>query len=90
MLKMKENETINNFSGKISSIMEKFKSLGSRLDEEVAEEDVREEVLVEENEDVEGAQFKVIRAGLDAMSVEKKVTLQGSVLNGRMTTMKPT
>ncbi|GJU86550.1 zinc finger, CCHC-type containing protein [Tanacetum coccineum] len=36
MLKMKENETINEFSGKIGSIMAKFKSLGSRLDEEVA------------------------------------------------------
>ncbi|GJW25380.1 hypothetical protein Tco_0039191 [Tanacetum coccineum] len=36
MLKMKENETINDFSGKIGSIMAKFKSLGSRLDEEVA------------------------------------------------------
>ncbi|GJR15533.1 hypothetical protein Tco_0798185 [Tanacetum coccineum] len=36
MLKMKENETINEFSGKIGSIMAKFKSLDSRLDEEVA------------------------------------------------------
>ncbi|GKE48351.1 hypothetical protein Tco_1479609 [Tanacetum coccineum] len=36
MLKMKENETINEFSGKIGGIMEKFKSLGSSLDEEVA------------------------------------------------------
>lgn len=34
-LKMKEDETINNFSGKISGIAEKFKSLGTRLDEEV-------------------------------------------------------
>ncbi|GJY99209.1 zinc finger, CCHC-type containing protein [Tanacetum coccineum] len=32
---MKENETINDFSGKIGGIMAKFKSLGSRLDEEV-------------------------------------------------------
>ncbi|GKB61428.1 zinc finger, CCHC-type containing protein [Tanacetum coccineum] len=36
MLKMKENETINEFSGKIGGIMEKFKILGSSLDEEVA------------------------------------------------------
>ena len=34
-LKMKEDESINDFSGKISGIVEKFKSLGSRLDEEV-------------------------------------------------------
>ncbi|GKD66774.1 zinc finger, CCHC-type containing protein, partial [Tanacetum coccineum] len=36
MLKMKENETINDFSCDIGSIMAMFKSLGSRLDEEVA------------------------------------------------------
>ena len=31
---MKETETIDEFSGTISSIVEKFKSLGSCLDEE--------------------------------------------------------
>ena len=36
MLKIKENKTINEFSGKIGGIKAKFKSLGSRLDEEVA------------------------------------------------------
>ncbi|XP_023742436.1 uncharacterized protein LOC111890561 [Lactuca sativa] len=35
MLKMKENESINDFSGKISGIVAKFKSLGSTLEEEV-------------------------------------------------------
>ncbi|KAJ9541475.1 hypothetical protein OSB04_027981 [Centaurea solstitialis] len=35
MLRMKENETINEFSGKISGIVAKFKSLGSSLEEEV-------------------------------------------------------
>ncbi|KAK9070857.1 hypothetical protein SSX86_009425 [Deinandra increscens subsp. villosa] len=35
MLRMKENETINDLEGKISGIMAKFKSLGSSLDEEV-------------------------------------------------------
>ncbi|GKD07789.1 zinc finger, CCHC-type containing protein [Tanacetum coccineum] len=33
---IRENETINEFSGKIGGIMAKFKSLGSSLDEEVA------------------------------------------------------
>ncbi|XP_071687040.1 uncharacterized protein [Rutidosis leptorrhynchoides] len=35
MLKMKDNESINDFSGKINSIVAKFKSLGSTLEEEV-------------------------------------------------------
>ncbi|KAJ9566788.1 hypothetical protein OSB04_002754 [Centaurea solstitialis] len=35
MLRMKENQTINEFSGKISGIVAKFKSLGSSLEEEV-------------------------------------------------------
>ncbi|XP_071699570.1 uncharacterized protein [Rutidosis leptorrhynchoides] len=35
MLKMKENETMNDFSGKISAIVAKFKSLGSNLEDEV-------------------------------------------------------
>ncbi|XP_071708518.1 uncharacterized protein [Rutidosis leptorrhynchoides] len=35
MLRMKENESINDFSGKINSIVAKFKSLGSTLEEEV-------------------------------------------------------
>ncbi|XP_071687108.1 uncharacterized protein [Rutidosis leptorrhynchoides] len=35
MLKMKENESMNDFSGKISGIVAKFKSLGSNLEEEV-------------------------------------------------------
>ena len=35
MLKMRENETINDFSGKISGIVAKFKSLGSNLEDEV-------------------------------------------------------
>ncbi|KAL4577977.1 hypothetical protein LXL04_014092 [Taraxacum kok-saghyz] len=35
-LKMKDNETINDFSGKLGAIVEKFKSLGSYLDEEMA------------------------------------------------------
>ncbi|KAL7611964.1 hypothetical protein Lser_V15G04969 [Lactuca serriola] len=35
MLKMKDNESINDFSGKISGIVVKFKSLGSTLEEEV-------------------------------------------------------
>nr|KAJ0224925.1 hypothetical protein LSAT_V11C100001310 [Lactuca sativa] len=35
MLKMKDNESINDFSGKISGIVAKFKSLGSTLEEEV-------------------------------------------------------
>nr|GEW41706.1 zinc finger, CCHC-type [Tanacetum cinerariifolium]GFB29056.1 zinc finger, CCHC-type [Tanacetum cinerariifolium] len=60
MLKMKENDTINDFSGKVGSVMAKFKSLGSMLYEEVVAE---EEVLVEEKEDVEGAWVKVTRAG---------------------------
>ncbi|KAK9073456.1 hypothetical protein SSX86_007780 [Deinandra increscens subsp. villosa] len=34
-LKMKETESINDYSAKISGIVEKFKSLGSTLDEEV-------------------------------------------------------
>nr|GFA63872.1 zinc finger, CCHC-type [Tanacetum cinerariifolium] len=55
MLKMKENDTINDFSGKVGSVMAKFKSLGSMLYEEVVAE---EEVLVEEKEDVEGAWVK--------------------------------
>nr|GEW35783.1 zinc finger, CCHC-type [Tanacetum cinerariifolium] len=71
MLKMKENETINDFFGKIRGIMAKFKSLVSFLEEE----EVGEEDLVEEKGDVEEAQIKVTRAGLDAMSVEKKDTL---------------
>ncbi|KAL4582617.1 hypothetical protein LXL04_007174 [Taraxacum kok-saghyz] len=33
-LKMKDNETIDDFSGKLGAIVEKFKSLGSCLDEE--------------------------------------------------------
>ncbi|GJX96945.1 hypothetical protein Tco_0352743, partial [Tanacetum coccineum] len=45
------------------------------------EEEVGEEDFVEEKEDVEGAEVKVIRAGLDAMSVEYLDTLQESVLN---------
>ncbi|GKF02099.1 hypothetical protein Tco_0029022, partial [Tanacetum coccineum] len=53
------------------------------------EEEVGEEDFVEEKEDVEGAEVKVIRAGLDAMSVEYLDTLQESVLNGRITTMEP-
>ncbi|KAK9072217.1 hypothetical protein SSX86_008649 [Deinandra increscens subsp. villosa] len=35
MLKMKESETIDEFSGKISGIATKFKSLGSSLEDEV-------------------------------------------------------
>ena len=35
MLNMKENETINDFSGNISGIMANFKSLDSSLQEEV-------------------------------------------------------
>ncbi|KAL4555842.1 hypothetical protein LXL04_038472 [Taraxacum kok-saghyz] len=35
-LKMKDNETIDDFSGKLGAIVEKFKSLGSCLDEEMA------------------------------------------------------
>lgn len=35
LLKMKENETINDFSGKIGGIVAKFKSLGSSIDEEI-------------------------------------------------------
>ncbi|KAD4384837.1 hypothetical protein E3N88_25005 [Mikania micrantha] len=35
ILKMKENETINEFPGTISAVMAKFKSLGARLEEEV-------------------------------------------------------
>ncbi|KAL4564391.1 hypothetical protein LXL04_028455 [Taraxacum kok-saghyz] len=35
MLKMKDNESINDFSGKISVIVAKFKSLGSTLEDEV-------------------------------------------------------
>ncbi|XP_076959030.1 uncharacterized protein LOC143634982 [Bidens hawaiensis] len=35
MVKMKENETINDFSSKISAIVAKFKSLSSNLEEEV-------------------------------------------------------
>ena len=35
MLKMKDNESINDFSGKISGIVTKFKSLGSTLEDEV-------------------------------------------------------
>ncbi|KAK1435289.1 hypothetical protein QVD17_01050 [Tagetes erecta] len=35
MLKMKDNESINDFAGKMSTIIAKFKSLGSSLDEEV-------------------------------------------------------
>ncbi|KAK1412391.1 hypothetical protein QVD17_33607 [Tagetes erecta] len=34
-LKMKDNDTLNDFSGKISAIVAKFKTLGSNLDEEV-------------------------------------------------------
>ncbi|GJQ97198.1 hypothetical protein Tco_0608824 [Tanacetum coccineum] len=156
MLKMKENKMINDFSGKIGGIMAKFKSLDSRLDEEVSvrkllnsapkkylpivasieqyseietmsfeeamgrlkayeerlkshdekeeeqggllltssglleEEEVGKEVLVEEKEDVEEARVKVIRVDLYAMSVEHLDTSQGSVLNGKTTTMKPT
>ncbi|KAL4578289.1 hypothetical protein LXL04_014410 [Taraxacum kok-saghyz] len=33
---MKDNETIDDFSGKLGAIVEKFKSLGSCLDEEMA------------------------------------------------------
>nr|GEW18809.1 zinc finger, CCHC-type [Tanacetum cinerariifolium] len=36
------------------------------------EEEVRKEVLVEEKEDVEEVRFKVIRVGLDAMSIMEK------------------
>ncbi|GJS89530.1 hypothetical protein Tco_0772166 [Tanacetum coccineum] len=35
MLKMNDNESINDFAGKISGIVAKFKSLGSTLEEEV-------------------------------------------------------
>ncbi|KAL4575933.1 hypothetical protein LXL04_012020 [Taraxacum kok-saghyz] len=35
-LKMKDNETIDDFLGKLGTIVEKFKSLGSCLDEEMA------------------------------------------------------
>lgn len=35
LLKMKENETINDFSDKIGGIVAKFKSLGSSIDEEI-------------------------------------------------------
>ncbi|GJX38653.1 hypothetical protein Tco_0251956 [Tanacetum coccineum] len=35
MLKMNDNESINDFAGKISGIVAKFKSLGSSLEEEV-------------------------------------------------------
>ncbi|KAD4180014.1 hypothetical protein E3N88_28605 [Mikania micrantha] len=54
-LKMKENETINDFSIQVKGNME--------------EEDVVEEEPVDVKEDVEEARVEVIKAGLDDVSV---------------------
>ena len=47
------------------------------------EEEVEEDDSVEQKKDVEEARVKVIRAGLDAMIVERLDILQMSVQNGR-------
>ncbi|XP_076928725.1 uncharacterized protein LOC143592779 [Bidens hawaiensis] len=55
LLKMKENETVDEFSGKLSEIATKFKSLGSNLEDEVVIVASIEQYLELENMSIEEA-----------------------------------